>query len=108
MYYSSGSTPSGIFSGTTTSLGDFDQCLRIGEMDNFPDTQYCLLILRIHRRAKFTPYQFNLQQKETITLWARERLDGLLATDNRVPIAVGICMPIQCTVPEMNHIVHSG
>lgn len=105
MYDSSGSTPTGIVSSTTTSLGDFDQCLRISETGQFEETKYCLLTLHHRRSSKYSPILFDQQQTSP---WVQNRLGQLLDADNKVPIVVGLCVPAQCTSTELGYVAQSS
>lgn len=121
VYDSSGSLPSGILSGTTTSLGDFEQCLHGVPRDfaSLPssnsgggdqqkatsfsyDTQYCLLTLRARRseQQRFTPLNFGNSSTSPSSAWERDHLQRWLVTDNKVPIVVGLCLPASCNGEE--------
>lgn len=108
MYDSSGTAPSGLLSGTTISLGDFDQCLRVAENGQFDETQYCLLTLKARRRGTFNYFQFDEQQESQLTAWEREHLEKWLITDNKVPIVVGLCLPALCNEKEKDIIAKGG
>ena len=108
VYDSSGGLPNGFLSGTTISLGDFDQCLRVDEYDQFLDTQYCLLTLKARRSEKYLPFQFDEQQNNALSHWEREHIDKWLVTDNKVPIVIGMCLPSLCNQQEKDQIAHGG
>ena len=120
VYDSSGSLPSGLLSGTTTSLGDFEQCLHgvskefsslsasNGSGDDLQkvtsssyDTQYCLLTLRARRseQQRFTSLNFE-NSSTSSSAWERDHLQRWLVTDNKVPIVVGLCLPASCNGEE--------
>lgn len=106
VYDSTGSLPSGLLSGTFTSLGDFDQCVRIAQ--HYPKfyesryaTKYCMLTVNVKRKRKYQMFNWNHEQRRKLTAWEGDTLTRWLVTDNRVPLTIGLCLPESCAAPEV-------
>lgn len=111
VYDSSGSPPSGLLSGTVSSLGDYDQCIHISQ--KYPqfstsqyETQYCILTLNVRRAHKYQTFNWSREERQRLTAWEGDALQSLMITDNRVPIAIGLCLPQSCTAHEATQIAN--
>ena len=110
MIDSYGRMPIGLFSGTLSSFGAFDQCLEIKSPDNFEVTfkgKYCLLQMRpplpqVNHRISYKKKLINLKGSKFHNSWIDNKLAGKFANGlYTTQIFNGICIPSTCTEHDM-------
>lgn len=98
-------TPSGILSGTTTELGDFDQCLEVdGHFggDHFVG-KYCLATVNLPRANLFSPSGLNRSSLKHE--WMANRIEKWYQNDNYYAVATGVCFPSLCQAEEIKEML---
>lgn len=87
--------PSSLLSDEVTSVGGFEQCLAIDDVQDGVSIygQYCLLELRLQMQ----PYPRMESQMDRL-------LAHLQTINKRFPLVLGLCLPSTCTEIEMNHL----
>ncbi|XP_069696138.1 nose resistant to fluoxetine protein 6-like [Periplaneta americana] len=107
MYDSSAKLPSGILRGNVNQLGDFDQCLAVGDGEESPsiDGKYCLASVDVRATA--------LDSNDTETLHHAVDLAqayGFIKSSHRDPghfiprfttFQWGLCMPASCSSADL-------
>ena len=99
--------PSGLLSGTTTALGDYDQCIAIHAQE--PDIglisgQYCLATLSVPRESIFNQ---KVPEKSIRPKWLAPYLKAWLDNDNYYSMASALCFPTQCQASEIRAILRA-
>ena len=96
--------PAGILSGTTTELGDFDQCLSVASKynnDKFVG-KYCFGTVNIPRNELFQR-NFNFSYLEP--KWIGDYVEKWHYNDNYYAIATALCFPSICHQDEIRQIL---
>ena len=110
MIDSNGRMPIGLFSGTLSSFGAFDQCLEIKSPDNFEvafQGKYCLLQMRpplpqVNHRISYRKKLISLKGSKFYNSWIDNKLAGKVANGlYTMQIFNGICIPSTCTEHDM-------
>lgn len=101
-----GRLPSGMLSGTTTSLGDYDQCLEI--RDQFSDRafvgKYCLATLGLPRQKRFDRIDW-LDNSTLKHPWLSDYFVKWHANDNYFSMARSLCFPSICSAQDIRHLL---
>ena len=96
--------PAGLLSGTTTELGDFDQCLSVAGKyaeDSFVG-KYCFATVNIPRKELFRrDYNFSYIQPE----WMSHVIEKWHYNDNYYALATALCFPSVCHQQEIRDIL---
>ena len=97
--------PPGVFSGTTTELGDFDQCLSINGAFNKSQFvgKYCLATVNLPRDDKFQTFALNRSVLKHE--WLGDALEMWYHNDNFYAPASAVCFPSICHESEIKHIL---
>ena len=98
-------SPPGILSGTTTELGDFDQCLAVRgdfEGDHFVG-KYCLATVHLPRVELFSPSGLNGSALKHE--WMAERIEKWYQNDNYYAAATAVCFPSICQPEEVKEMM---
>ena len=97
--------PVGILSGTTTELGDFDQCISINGA--FGESRfvgkYCLATINLPRSQLFEPLPLNRSLLKND--WIGDALEMWHNNDNYYAVASAVCFPSICRQQEIRHIL---
>lgn len=110
--------PSGFFEGTLTELGNFDQCLTIGETQTAEHTagQYCSLQIkplipsrpRLHTVCQRLTAPTSVQANSSA---AKSRFQSLLAQNinqfHYAGLRLGVCMPSKCSKLDIQALLSS-
>lgn len=108
--------PSGIFQGTFTDLGNYDQCVEIQIPDDNPSGQYCLVDFKPKLPPlKFSQNMFNSVNKSLIqfnsNLVNSSGAEYLIQNSHFSyfeAIKIGICIPSACNQKEVKSIAKLG
>lgn len=99
--------PAGLLSGTTTELGDFDQCLSID--GTFQERtfvgKYCLATVNLPRTELFKPTPLN--RSALSPAWIGDVVEQWYNNDNWYSFASGICFPSICQQEEIRAILQA-
>ena len=99
--------PAGILSGTTTELGDFDQCLSVD--GSFKEEKfvgkYCLATVNLPRPHLYEPIEVNSTLLKLD--WTSKYIEQWYHLDNKYPMATGICFPSICKPNEIKEVIKS-
>ena len=108
---STGHLPSGLMSGTLTSLGDYDQCLSVKSGNGMNEIvgQYCLLHLKVQMPAKrhvitFKDRLINLNESQFQNTWIDNYVVHILYNFYYFSVTNGICVPSKCTQNDLETI----
>lgn len=98
------SYPAGLLSGSTTELGDFDQCLAVdGTFSGEAFVgKYCLATVHLPKRKLFTP--LNLTRNSLKPAWVGKILEQWHNNDNWYALATAVCFPSICSQNEIRSI----
>lgn len=100
--------PAGILSGTTTNLGDFDQC--ISTSGTFKQThfvgKYCLATVALPKTDLFSPLVANLSLLGS-PQWISKYIRQWHSNDDWYDTAIGICFPSVCKPKEIKNIIQT-
>lgn len=101
---SSSKAPSSVLEGTTTSYGDYDECLDIGEVDS-PNLsgQYCLVWYDVDRNSTIDQDRPN----ERSNLQVEEELKTIFPVANFYTPLSGLCLPMGCSIRDVRVILES-
>ena len=106
--------PSGIFTGTITDYGHYDQCLSIDQFFDSPiQPQYCLIDLSIPL-PKPMPLHNNLNHRirpsrpSIANLIYRDRLEEISSIFYYANFQFGICLPKACSIQDIKLIASTG
>ncbi len=104
-------SPPGILSGTTTELGDFDQCLAVRgqfEGDHFVG-KYCLATVHLPKRRLFSPMNLgNLTQLSGLKpAWIGKILEQWHNNDNWYALTTALCFPSICQPEEIRAVARA-
>ena len=109
--------PSGIFQGTFTDLGNYDQCVEIQIPDDNSSGQYCLVDFKPKLPPlKFTQTMFKSVNKSLIfkSIYDSNSLTNSSGADYIIKnshftyfeaIKIGFCIPSDCSQKEIKSIV---
>ena len=99
--------PPGLLSGTSTELGDYDQCLSVvGQFDELKFVgKYCLATVNIPRRELFNPPILNRSQLSLP--WIDGFIQQWYNNDNWYSIASSVCFPSVCHQEEIRRLLLS-
>nr|XP_027193733.1 nose resistant to fluoxetine protein 6-like [Dermatophagoides pteronyssinus] len=102
--------PIGLLSGTTTELGDFDQCLSI--RNKFQQKKfvgrYCLATINLPRTNKFQhPIGIQNNHSQLEHEWLIDYIEQWYQNDNYYSIATAICFPSICNEREIRQLLIS-
>lgn len=99
--------PTGILSGSSTQLGDFDQCLSI--KGNFNQQEfvgkYCLAIINLPKTKQFQAIHLN--ESDLNPRWLLKSFEQWNNNDNWFSFASGICFPSICNQEEIKTIIRT-
>lgn len=99
---SNGHFPSGLLSGTLTSLGDYDQCLSVRNNQYDILGKYCLLKLRpsLPKKQKVVTFKnrfINLNGTRLQNSWIDNNIVEQMYSFYFYHIINGICVPSSCS-----------
>ena len=99
-----------MLSGTTTELGDFDQCLSI--RNEFQQKKfvgrYCLATINLPRTNKFQhPIGIQNNHSQLEHEWLIDYIEQWYQNDNYYSIATAICFPSICNEREIRQLLIS-
>uniref|UniRef100_T1KZX1 Nose resistant-to-fluoxetine protein N-terminal domain-containing protein n=1 Tax=Tetranychus urticae TaxID=32264 RepID=T1KZX1_TETUR len=104
--------PPGLFSGTASSLGSYDQCLSIETPSEYFDTQYCSVYFNpvLPRRPAFhnifhAVQVYNQSSNLTPNQNAIEFLGSKAQFFYYIPTRIGVCLTTHCNREEIDSIV---
>lgn len=100
--------PIGILSGTTTELGDFDQCLSIRsefQQQEFVG-KYCLATVNLPRIDQFR-HPIPINQSTLNHSWMIDYIEQWYQNDNYYSMASAICFPSICNENEIRQLLLS-
>ena len=99
--------PAGVLSGTTTDLGDFDQCISID--GNFQQQQivgkYCLATVSLPKTELFKSFEANGTNLKPF--WIAKIIEQWHNNDNWYSLATGLCFPSLCHQEEIRSILRA-
>ena len=106
MLDSNGHFPSGMMSGTLSSLGDYDQCLSVETSDQSIRGQYCLLKIKSDLPEKkgiitFKDRYINLNGTDLQNTWIESYVVKNLYNFYYFSIMNGICVPSVCARDDL-------
>ena len=106
VFDANGRLPSSILSGTTTNLGDFDQCIAISSASDQIEGKYCILTISPKKERNYQSIVLN----ETLfdSKWFAEEVRVWLELDNQMQFANGICMPSDCEPAELKYLLQQS
>ena len=101
-----GHFPSGLMSGTLTSLGDYDQCLSVEDIEYNIRGQYCLLKAKSELPPKkkvitFKDRFLTLNGTELHNTWIDKHLVKNLYNFYYFSVTNGICVPSACSQSDL-------
>jgi len=100
--------PSGIFEGTITDFGDYDQCLSIKPNEVIGESQYCLIDIslplpqpmskhqNLHHKVDLLPQFLNKSQNNIFV-----KLSKNASFFYWIFLRIGICSPNKCTKSDI-------
>lgn len=96
--------PPGLLSGTTTELGDFDQCQSVQasyHKTNFVG-KYCLATVNLPRQKLFD--SLDIDQSKLQYKWMKKVIEKWHNNDNYYSLASAVCFPSLCHETEIREI----
>lgn len=102
------SPSAGVLSGTTTWLGDYDQCLSVRTTFGSRPLvgKYCLATVSLPRQARFHPLPVN--ESVLTQRWLAGPLRSWADNDNYYSVAFGLCFPSTCQPKEVHQLLSSS
>jgi len=97
----------GLLSGSSTELGDFDQCLSIdGAFQGRQFTgKYCLATVHLQKTELFKPLELNRTLLKPA--WIADTIEQWHNNDNWFALANGVCFPSVCDADEIRSILQA-
>jgi hypothetical protein len=99
--------PRGLFSGTFTDFGSYDQCLSITPNSIIQEAQYCMIDL-IPYIPQPQPVNNNLFHSLSLNISGFEALKEHASYFYYVSWRTGICLPSKCSREEITLVVKKG